>query len=447
VAAVSEPRAGARLRAEAAKAVDSVVSDGRSLDVALGNAKVPDRDKALLRLLCYGAIRQHWRLDWQISQLLDRPLKRRDGIIRSLLAIGLYQIASTRIPDHAAVSMTVEAARLLRRPKYSGLVNAVLRNFMRKNIAAAQPTTDEARYDHPHWLLERLKRDWPDRWQDIVSANNERAPMWLRVNERRCPAAEYLERLASAGIAAQGLSGVDGALRLADPVEVHDLPGFDDGVVSVQDGAAQLAAPWLLAGNGARILDACAAPGGKTGHLLELAGGQAALTAIDVDKKRLGAVADNLARLGLTATLVHADASHSKEWWDGEPFNHVLLDAPCSGSGVIRRHPDIRLLRRDSDISAMAALQGRLLAALWPLLTAGGRLLYVTCSVLEEENDAVVEGFLAQHPDATESQVLPNYNIHALMCRKTCGYQVLPGTSGLDGFYFACLTKNSGTKT
>jgi 16S rRNA (cytosine967-C5)-methyltransferase len=158
-------------------------------------------------------------------------------------------------------------------------------------------------------------------------------------------------------------------------------------------------------------------------------------------------VADNLARLGLTATLVHADASHSKEWWDGEPFNHVLLDAPCSGSGVIRRHPDIRLLRRDSDISAMAALQGRLLAALWPLLTAGGRLLYVTCSVLEEENDAVVEGFLAQHPDATESQVLPNYNIHALMCRKTCGYQVLPGTSGLDGFYFACLTKNSGTKT
>jgi 16S rRNA (cytosine967-C5)-methyltransferase len=444
---MSDARKGARVRAEAAQVVDEVVTNGRSLDAALLHANVADRDVPLLRLLCYGVIRHHWHLSWQISQLLDRPLKKRDSVIRSLLAVGLYQIASTRIPDHAAVSMTVEAARLLRRPKYSGLVNAVLRNFMRREMAAQQPDTDEAKTNHPRWLQKRLQHDWPQHWQDIMRANNERAPMWLRVNSRKSSTADYLQQLAAADIEADGLPGLDSAVRLQLPVNVDEVAGFADGQVSVQDAAAQLAAPWLLADGGERILDACAAPGGKTGHLLELAGPDATLTAIDIDAERLTGVEQNLARLGLRATLRQADASNTSEWWDGVPFDRILVDAPCSGVGVIRRHPDIRLLRRDSDIRALATLQRSLLDGLWGLLAAGGRLLYVTCSVLSEENDAVVEQFLARHEDAQESQVLPNYNIHDLMYRKTCGYQILPGTRGLDGFYFACLEKSSGTKT
>lgn len=444
---MSDTRKGARLRAAAATVADAVVNSGRSLDAALSGAGIPDRDLPLLRLLSYGVLRHHWRLRWQISSLLDRPLKHRDSVIESLLAVGLYQIAHTRIPDHAAVSMTVEAAKVLRRPKYCGLINAVLRNFMRRNIAGLEPDTDEAKYDHPRWLLQRLQADWPEQWQTITRANNERAPMWLRVNTRRSSTGEYLRRLDDMDIKAEGLSGIDSAVRLLQPRNVEDLPGFADGVVSVQDAAAQLAAPWLLADGGTRILDACAAPGGKTGHLLELAAPGTALTAIDLDAARLAGVLQNLNRLGLTATLQQADASNSCEWWDGMPFDRILLDAPCSGTGVIRRHPDIKLLRRDSDIAALAGVQRGLLEALWPLLEVGGKFLYVTCSVLSEENDAVVEHFLGQHPDAREQALLPNYNIHDLMYRTTCGHQILPGTNGLDGFYYACLLKDSGTKT
>jgi len=439
---VAQGKTGSKVRAEAAKVVDAVVSHGRSLDTALAAAATfaNPADRALLKNLCYGTVRFHWKIrGWQ-DALLERPLRSRDSIIQSLISVGLYQLTDTRIPDHAAVSMTVEATRSLRQTKFRGLVNAILRNFQRNNIQQSEPSGDEARYSHPTWLIDQLKLDWPDHWRAILEANNERAPMWLRVNRRHYQSADYLLRLNDAtGEQHSLLPGIDSAIRLASPRPVTDLPGFEAGDVSVQDAAAQLAAIWLKGGS--RILDACAAPGGKTGHLLELAGANATLTAVESDKDRLPRITENLERLGLHATLVHADASNPVTWWDGQSFDRILLDAPCSASGVIRRHPDIKVLRRKSDIAGMAALQHRLLEALWPLLKAGGKLLYVTCSVLSEENERVVAKFLQESNDAQVDGVLPNNNIRDLMQDRTVGYQILPGTSGVDGFYFACLEK------
>lgn len=437
-------RSGSGVRAEAATVVDAVVSRGRSLTAALESAQVFSNpaDRSLLQYLCYGTLRQHWQLRAWLDVLLERPLRSRDSIIQCLICVGLYQLTDTRVPDHAAVSMTVEAARLLRRPKLSALVNAVLRNFRRQNIQAAEPPGDEARYSHPAWLITQIKKDWPQHWREILQANNNRAPMWLRVNQRQHTTADYLARLqAATGEQHAVLPGIDSAIRLTTPRSVTDLPGFSSGEVSVQDAAAQLAALWLGGGDDLRVLDACAAPGGKTGHLLELAGKHSTLTAVDSDAERLQRVAENIDRLGLSATLVEADASSPEAWWDGVLFDRILLDAPCSASGVIRRHPDIKLLRRVTDIAELAALQRRLLDALWPLLAPAGRLLYVTCSVLEEENAAVISDFLQRTRDARENRLLLNNNVHVLMHARTCGYQVLPGTERLDGFYYACLEK------
>ena len=438
--------AGVRTRAIAAEAVDAVVTQGKSLDAAIAGHehRVAPNDRSLLRMLCYGALRHHWQLREWIDELLQRPLKQRDSVINSLLAIGLLQISNTRIPDHAAVSQTVEATRQLRRPKLAGLVNACLRRFQRDNVAANPPVSEAARWNHPQWLIDQTRHDWPDAWQDVLTANNERAPMWLRVHSAMSTVEEYRKDLAADDIKAHGIDGLPGALRLAEPCSIDDLPGFVEGRVSVQDGAAQLAAEWLLNGQERnRVLDACAAPGGKSGHLLEKGGASLDLMALDNDAARVVSIAENLARLGRHATIVTADASKPEEWWDGRPFDGVLLDAPCSATGVIRRHPDIKLLRRASDIRSLSRLQSDLLEALWSVLAANGRLLYVTCSTLAAENDAVVRGFLKMHDDAQEIDMLPNNNIRDLMRRKACGYQILPGTAQLDGFYYACLEKKA----
>ena len=423
------------------------MTGGRSLDTALADAeeRTSVTDRPLLRMLCYGSLRFHYRLRGQLRLLLDRPLKARDSVIESLLVIGLYQLGDTRVPDHAAVSMTVEAVRVLRRPKYAGLVNAVLRNFVRRDIASRPLDDDEADFNHPAWLLARLRSDWPDHWASILEANDERAPMWLRVNGLRYDARQYLERLRQASDAPEATGDLvpfaKHAIRLATPTGVEALPGFAEGAVSVQDAAAQLAAPWLLTGNGGRVLDACAAPGGKTAHLLELLGEDADVVAIDSDELRVARIGDNLARLGLDATVMHADAAVPSTWWDGKPFDRILLDAPCSATGVIRRHPDIKVLRRDSDIDALAEKQRSILAALWSMLKPGGRLLYVTCSVLAAENEGVAGPFIESRPDAREDRVLHDYNIRDLMQERRTGYQVLPGTAGMDGFYFAAIDK------
>ena len=436
---------GARLRATAAQIVDAVASAGRSLDAALADHEdriAPD-DRPLLRLLCYGALRHHWRLQFWVDSLLDRPLKPRDSVLNALLAIGLYQLNETRIPDHAVVSQTVEAARFLRRPKLAPLVNAILRRALRDRIFDVEPSKENAAHNHPQWILDALKTDWPDDWREIVAANNARAPMWLRVSPAYGTAADYVGRLEEEGIDSELLVGAPQAVRLVEPRPVDTLPGFEEGHVSVQDAAAQLAAPWLVDGVEGRVLDACAAPGGKSGHLLELTRGRIDLTCVDKDQARLGGVAANLDRLGLDATLIAADASKPCKWWDGSPFNAILLDAPCSASGVIRRHPDIKLLRRATDIQELAALQVCLLDALWPLLAPEGRMLYVTCSVFAAENEAVVAAFLEQTGDAQEDDVLQNNNIRDLMRDKACGEQILPGTAGTDGFYYAGLVKVS----
>jgi 16S rRNA (cytosine967-C5)-methyltransferase len=392
-------------------------------------------------MLCYGTLRHHWRLQSWTGQLLDRPLKRRDSVINALLAVGLYQLTETRIPDHAVVSQTVEASRLLRRPKLAGLLNAVLRRFVREDIGSRQAATIEAKYDHPGWLIDAIRADWPDHGDEILAANNMRAPMWLRVNSTRETAASYVRQLEDAGIDAEQFAAIPGAVRLTQPVSVDELPGFAEGVASVQDAGAQLAAPWLLDGRCGRVLDACAAPGGKSGHLLELGGADIALTCVEKEKTRLPAISENLQRLGASATLVCDDASTPQGWWDGEAFDVILLDAPCSASGVIRRHPDIKLLRREKDVERLAAVQRDLLDSLWGLLAPGGRLLYVTCSVLAAENDRIVQAFLEVTGDARENGVLQNNNIRDVMHRKACGYQLLPGTDGMDGFYYACLER------
>ena len=436
-------KAGAEVRAVAARVVDAVAAGGRSLDDAIADheARLQPSDRSLLRMLCYGCLRRHWSLNDVIDRLLDRPLKKRDRIVRALLAVGLFQLADTRIPDHAAVSATVDAARLLKRPQLAGLLNAILRRYMREGDRLGSGDDRETRHDHPAWLIETLERDWPDDWEAIITANNERAPMWLRVNRQRGDVSAYRERLSQAGIDASTLPGFDTALRLAEPVAVSALPGFDDGDVSVQDAAAQLAAPWLLAGATGRILDACAAPGGKSANLKELGANGIDLTSIDVDPVRASRIGDTLARLGLGATVRVGDASKREEIAGSAPWDGILVDAPCSGTGVIRRHPDIKLLRRASDIDGLNALQASILSACWASLAPGGRLLYATCSVLAAENDGVIGPFLDANSDARENDMLPNNNIRDVMRRTACGYQVLPGTAGLDGFYYACLEK------
>lgn len=437
--------AGARLRAGAATAVDAVVRRGRSLDAALAEheAAIAPDSRPLMRHLCYGVLRRYWRLADCAATMLERPLKSRDSVVHALLLVGLYQLLETRVPDHAAVSETVDATRVLRRPKLAPLVNAILRRALRDRIFDNEPSNDEALHDHPDWMLELIRQDWPDDWQDIVAANNARAPMWLRVNRLEMQAAEYVGELAAYDIEAGLIDGLPQAVRLSEPRPVDTLPGFAEGRVSVQDAAAQLAAPWLLEGVTGRVLDACAAPGGKTAHLLELAADRIELTAIDSDALRLASASENLARLHLDATLAAADASKPETWWDRVPFEAILCDAPCSASGVIRRHPDIKLLRRRTDIDNLARRQAELLDALWPLLAKGGRLLYVTCSVFAAENDALLGAFLERTPDARKDAVLQNNNIRDLMRDKACGRQILPGTAGMDGFFYAGLTKVS----
>jgi len=435
---------GADLRAAAARVVHAVRAEGRSLTAALAAAAgtVPARDQALLTELCYGTLRLLPRLEALIAILLSRPLRRADRILNALMAVGLYQLVSTRIPAHAAVAATVDAARVLGRPRAAGLVNAALRRFQREqdSLLAQVGTDPDDPALFPDWLLRRLKAAWPAHWRRIVAVSNQRPPMAVRVNRMRVDPAGYAAQLAAAGIVARPLPGLDSALMLEQPLPAERLPGFAAGLVSVQDAAAQCAALLLDPRPGERVLDACAAPGNKTAHLLEHAGGDLALTAVDLYVDRLAPLRQNLARLGLRAQVLAADARDAAAQWPGAPYDAILLDAPCSATGVIRRHPDIKYLRRDTDIAALTATQDALLAALWPQLRPGGRLLYATCSVLPDENQDRVAAFLAAHDDARERALtVPAGAGDALPCAP--GVQVLPTADGGDGFYFALLER------
>jgi 16S rRNA (cytosine967-C5)-methyltransferase len=428
-------------RAAAVAVLADMLGPGRTLDAGL-DAHVAElgagRDRALARELCYGTARWLPRLETCLDLLLDKPLRKRETVVHAVLLLGLYQLMYTRVAEHAAVAESVSLVRRAGRQWATGLVNAVLRGFQRRRaqLLADLERDAQGRYAHPDWLIDATRDAWPDDWQGVLDSNNERPPLALRVNARRCPRSRYLAELEASGIAASAIAHTGQGVRLHQPRDVESIPGFGDGRVSVQDGAAQLAAGILDPRPGMRVLDACAAPGGKSTHVLELQPALGELVAVDSDGERLKRLDENLTRLALQATVVCADAGEPSGWWDGTPFDRILADVPCSGTGVIRRHPDIKLHRRLGDLQSLAGAQIRLLGALWPLLAPRGRLLYATCSYLPRENDHVLAEFLAKHPDATGGPIP-----YAWGRATEHGRQVLPGEDSMDGFYYALLGK------
>ncbi|MBL8396529.1 MAG: 16S rRNA (cytosine(967)-C(5))-methyltransferase RsmB [Candidatus Accumulibacter sp.] len=401
--------------------VVAAVRAGRSLTQALtAVGDQPPATRAAVQEISYGTLRGYGQGEFILGRLLDRSLANPEG--EALLLVALYRLRSRPEATHTVVDQAVSAASELAGGAYKGLVNGVLRNYLRQRTALDAAIVDDevACHQHPRWWLNRLRRAYPADWPAIVAADNAPPPMTLRVNRRRVAPAEYMARLSADGLSCRALGGV--ALRLDKPVAVERLPGFAEGWVSVQDAGAQQAAEWLRPVDGQRLLDACAAPGGKSAHLLEMA--NVDLTAIDIDQTRARRITDNLRRLGLSASVRVADCREGDSWWNGVPFDAILADVPCSASGVVRRHPDAKYLRRESDVRRFASLQSEILDRLWPLLTAGGRLLYATCSLFPEENGAQIDAFLHRHPDA----------------RRQRGQQLLPGAEH-DGFFYALLEK------
>ncbi|MFC3913349.1 16S rRNA (cytosine(967)-C(5))-methyltransferase RsmB [Pseudaeromonas sharmana] len=430
-----------KTRAHAAQVIYQVVENGLSLSSLLPAAqdKIAIKDRALLQELCFGTLRWLSRLESIVAPLISKPLKGKQRPVHYLLLIGLYQLLYTRIPPHAALSETVNATRLLKSEGLKGMVNGVLRNAQRQSeqLQLQAEHTETSRYAHPGWFIRRIKEAYPADYQQILEANNQRPPMWIRVNTRHQDRQTYLTRLANADIHVALVDPAGAGICLQQACDVSRLPGFSDGDCSVQDGAAQLSASLLQPQPGDWVLDACAAPGGKTAHLMELQSELAGIVAVDADATRLQRVHENLHRLGLTATVLHGDASQPDTWWQGPQFDRILLDAPCSATGVIRRHPDIKWLRRDSDIAELVALQAKILDALWHKLKPNGTLLYATCSILPDENREQIRAFLLRTPDAKLVA------LHDMDTPAHPGWQRLPGEDNMDGFYYAKLTKQA----
>lgn len=415
-------------RYRAAEIVVAVLQEGRSLSEVM-EALPPGRERAATQDLAYGTLRLAGRLRFFLSQLLNRELDPPD--LLGPLLVGLYELDASPTPPHAAVNEAVETVARIA-PRARGLANAVLRNFLRRKaeLSARAVADPVANSNLQAWWLARLQRDWPQDWSAVVATLALHPPMTLRVNTRRQSVAEYADLLNREGIAFSRVG--ECALILERPCPVAVLPGFAEGRVSVQDLAAQQAASLLAVEDGMRVLDACAAPGGKTAHILERHAAE--VVALDSDPRRLQRVAETLERLSLTAELKVADATDTAAWWDGRPFDRILLDAPCTGSGMVRRHPDARWLKREADIAQLARSQARLLATLWPLLRSGGTLLYATCSVFRQENQDQVEAFLAAHPEARH-EALDDLKIYGAQ-----DGQLLPAAAH-DGFFYARFRK------
>ena len=426
-------------RLAAVRVLMRVLDDGWSLTDGLNSERVSGpRERALMQELSYGTLRWYQRLSAVAGQLLDKPLARKDRDIECLVWLGLYQLIYTRIPVHAAVNETVGTAGLLGKAWAARLVNGVLRNFER-NREAILATADRnafAALSHPEWLVERLKIAYPEQWCQICMAANEHPPMSLRVNQRVIGTEEYVECLKRQGIDADCHPLVHTAVLLRTPVEVTRLPGFFDGAVSVQDAAGQLAASLLECHSGMRVLDACAAPGGKTGHILEFVEGPIELVAVEKHVARMRRLRETLERLGVAAQLCLADVTKPEKWWDGNPFDRILIDAPCSATGVIRRHPDIKWRRTPDELKKLTAYQFQLINKLWGLLKNAGMLVYATCSILPEENDELIKRFISQDND---TRVVGS--AYKTVSSTTPGWQILPGEMDMDGFYYARLCK------
>ncbi len=430
------------VRSVAAQLITAVIRDHQSLSALMEPAKlkVPSNERALLQELVYGTLRWQHKYAGLTRRLLKKQPKNKDHDLLSLIWLGLYQLEFMRIPEHAAVDETVKTCQKLRLGWAKGVLNGVLRNFIRQQDTIVSELSEAERCSVPDWLYEHVTQQWgKELASQVFNGWQAYPPFTLRVNlEEGITARDYAKKLSIDTIQTSFFENVPSALTLTPAIDVNDLPGFSCGTVSVQDGAAQLAAPLLVDGikgrERPRILDACAAPGGKTAHLLQMV--DAEVVALDVDPLRLKAVSQNLQRINKSAKLVAAEAQNLDSWWDGNGFDAILLDAPCSGTGVIRRHPDIKHLRRPEDIAKLAALQAELLAKLWITLKPGGQLLYVTCSLMQQENEQQIRQFVTTHKDASlEALQVPYAQV------REPGWQILPGQSNLDGFYFARLRK------
>ncbi len=428
-----------KVRATAAKVMFQVVEQGYSLSAALPAAQqlIPAKDRALLQEICYGTLRWLNRLEFIAEQLIERPLKGKHRSLHYLLLVGLYQLFYTRIPPHAALAETVNATKIMNGDSFRGMINGVLRNAQRQQeeLLQAADKNEATRFSYPRWLLKKIKQSCQYGYVSVLQAGNAYPPMWLRVNLSRQSREDYQQQLTALGINSTPHASCASALLLEKACDVNELPGFAEGACSVQDAAAQHAA-WLLEPQADElILDACAAPGGKTAHILERQPALKQLVAVDFDETRLQRVAENLQRIKLDATLIHGDASQPAQWWQGPQFDRILLDAPCSATGVIRRHPDIKWLRRAEDIAELARLQSSILDAMWLQLKPGGTLLYATCSILSDENRTQIKAFLERTTDAI------HVPLNEQDTAQQPGWQIYPGEQHMDGFFYAKLTK------
>ncbi len=413
------------------------------------------RDRGLANEIVNGVLRWRWQLEFFTTQLLSKKLKAKDQDVQLIILMALYELTECRTPDYAVINESVELVRKSGKQWAGSLVNAILRRYTREKDALADAVqNDAARFSHPEWMLEKIKKDWPEHWQQLLEANNQRPAFWLRVNKRQSDVLQYKKRLDEVSIESETTDLSDQALKLAQGIDVRQLPGFADGAVSVQDLGAQLSAALLNVADGHRVLDLCAAPGGKTTHILERYTSIKKLVAVESDEKRMQRVSENLHRLKLSSEengeavteLIVADAQDFKQWWDGEYFDRILIDAPCSASGVIRRHPDIKSLRRETDIQALVSLQAEILVAAWQMLAPAGELLYITCSVFKDENQEQMKNFITKTNSAAKetsgrvSEIVIDAD-WGVACDH--GRQLLPGEKEADGFYFCRLKKSA----
>ncbi|HAU91771.1 MAG TPA: 16S rRNA (cytosine(967)-C(5))-methyltransferase [Alteromonas sp.] len=426
------------LRADTAWVIFQVLEQGKSSReaLAMAQARHSKQDAAWLQEMAMGVFRHLPQLQIWLRELLEQPLKGSKKILEHVILLGFYQQAYSRVSDHAAVAATVNAAEILGGKSLKGLINAILRNFQRQQLAEQVSDNPIIQSGLPKWLYKRLASAYPQELETLLSGMNQPAPVWLRVNQQQCTQPVYCNALTEAGIRFALSEAHPDAIIMLDRTPITTLPGFAEGWFSVQDGAAQLAAPLLDAQPGERILDCCAAPGGKSAHILERTTGLAQLIALDSEASRLTRMTENLQRLQLHANLVCADAAELDSWWDGNCFDRILLDAPCSATGVIRRHPDIRWLRKSADIEVLQALQYKILTNLWRTLKPGGTLVYATCSVLPAENTGQISRFLQEHSEAQLQAIQPGETI------EQPGRQILPGEQQMDGFYYARLLKS-----
>lgn len=421
----------------AIKVLSRVIQKGESLSTAMPKEikNLDERDRPLVQALVYGVLRWRWQLESILSKYIKKPLKAKDQDVQYILMLGVFQLLWMRTPDYAAVDAAVNSSLKIKKKWAKGIINAILRQVIREREEINYKANEVAEFSHPKWLIERIKNDWPEDWQQVLIQANEEAPMTLRIDTHQTSLTDYMQQLNEVELDAQVIDAVPTALVLEQAADVFRLPGFEEGRVSVQDGAAQLAAHLIQLAPEQKVLDACAAPGGKTIHMLQTEP-SVKVDAVDISETRLERVAENLERLGCEANLITSDISQPNEWWDGEQYDRILLDAPCSATGVIRRHPDIKSLRWETDIADLVATQHQILDAVWPMLKAGGLMLYATCSVLKDENEGQVLNFLKRTQDAEEIKIKADWGRE-----QKAGRQLLTGDQQMDGFYYALIRK------